>query len=205
MWRARKKMPKRQGIHSCKNGLTCGRKNEFAQTVRQTLCQTARAKSSTAPCRCARRKKCQWKKARARKATATWESTRAACAEKRCSQAHERLVMTIFFRLFQPIVGSFTRNDHVMHVALTQSCAADADEPRLLLQLRDSLGAAIPHAGAHAANKLIHHLCQRSAIRHAAFNSFRHQFVHPIAAAIFIAHAYIFSGSVFSGLRVAFA
>jgi hypothetical protein len=135
-WLARKRMPGPQGIHSCKNALTCGRESEFVRTVRQSECRTARAKSSAARCRCARRRTCQWKKTRARTARAAWESKRAACAEMRRLQAHERL-MTIFVRLFQSVVWSFTRNDHVMHMALTQPCAADANESRLLLQFKN--------------------------------------------------------------------
>ena len=95
-WLARKRMPALPEIHSCRNALTCGPKNGFPQIARQTLCQIKHAKSSTARCRCGRRRKCPWKKAQARKARAAWESTRAACAEKQWSQAHERLVMTIF-------------------------------------------------------------------------------------------------------------
>src|SRR4029077_5265691 len=49
--------------------------------------------------------------------------------------------------LFQPVIGGFTRDDHVMHVVFAQACAADANEPRLLLQLRNVPGAAVSHAG----------------------------------------------------------
>src|SRR5689334_4439745 len=70
--------------------------------------------------------------------------------------------------LFQPVVGSFTRDDYVMHMALAQSGAADADEFSFLLQFRNGPGAAIPHAGAHTAHKLVNHFRQCAAIRHAA-------------------------------------
>src|SRR6185437_7775085 len=198
-------MPAPQGIHSCKNGLTCGRKNGSPGTAHRTLCRTGCAKSSTARCRYARRRTCQWKKERGRIARATWESRRGTCAEKRWLQAHERLVMTIWVRLFQPVIWSFTRNDYVMHMALTQPCAADSDEPRLLLQFRDGLGSAIAHAGAHAAHKLIHHFRQGSTIRHASFNSFRHKFIHAIAAAVLIPQSHVLRRRVFSALRVALA
>src|SRR5215472_8632209 len=47
--------------------------------------------------------------------------------------------------LFDPVVGSFACDDNVMHVALTQARAADADELCFLLQLRNGLCAAIAH------------------------------------------------------------
>src|SRR6266481_819642 len=73
--------------------------------------------------------------------------------------------------LFQPVIRSFPGNDHVMHVTFPQACAADADEARLLLQLRNVPGAAVAHAGAQPAHQLIDHLGQRATIRNAPFNS----------------------------------
>src|SRR5262249_19812208 len=83
--------------------------------------------------------------------------------------------------LLDSIVGSFTRDDHVMHVALTQACAADANELRLLLQFRDRLGSAVTHPRSQSADELIHHLCQCSAIRHAPLDPFRNQLAHAVA------------------------
>src|SRR6478752_2900192 len=74
--------------------------------------------------------------------------------------------------LLQPVIRGFTRDDHVMDVAFTQAGAADADEARLLLQLRNAGGAAVSHAGAQPAHKLVDHLRQRAAIRHASLDSF---------------------------------
>src|SRR5262250_445291 len=48
--------------------------------------------------------------------------------------------------LLDSVIGSLTRDDDVMHVALTQARSADADKLRFLLQLRNGFGAAITHA-----------------------------------------------------------
>src|SRR5947199_2044951 len=96
-----------------------------------------RATPSSESRQCDRRKMCQWRKRPARRARAAWESTRVACAEAWRGQFDEALMMTMSFRLLQSVIRRFAGNDHVMHVALAQSRAADADEPRLLLQLRD--------------------------------------------------------------------
>src|SRR5437016_7888515 len=55
-------------------------------------------------------------------------------------------------RLFKPVVGSFPRNDHVMHVALTQAGAADTDKAGPLLKFRNRFSAAIAHSGAESAD-----------------------------------------------------
>src|SRR5215813_13941152 len=47
--------------------------------------------------------------------------------------------------LFNPVIGSLTRDENIMHVTLTQASAADADELGFLLQLRNSFGAAVAH------------------------------------------------------------
>ena len=39
--------------------------------------------------------------------------------------------------LFQSVVWRFTRDDHVVYMAFAQSSAADAYEPRFLLQFRN--------------------------------------------------------------------
>lgn len=48
--------------------------------------------------------------------------------------------------LLNPVIRGFPRDDHVMHVAFTQSGAADADELCSLLQIGNRFGSAISHA-----------------------------------------------------------
>src|SRR6185437_588237 len=79
-------------------------------------------------------------------------------------------------RLFNLIVRRFTGDDHIMHVALAQPSAADANKPCLLLQVRNGVGAAVAHPGTQSANQLINHGRQRTPIRHAALNPFRNKF-----------------------------
>src|SRR5262245_56396145 len=47
--------------------------------------------------------------------------------------------------LFNPVIGSLTRDENIMHVTLAQASAADADELGFLLQLRNGFGAAVAH------------------------------------------------------------
>src|SRR5260221_12224366 len=71
-------------------------------------------------------------------------------------------------RLFKSVIGSFPRNDYVMHVAFTQASAADANKAGLLLKFRNRFGAAITHSRAEPAHQLVNHFCQCAAIRHAS-------------------------------------
>src|SRR5262249_10459753 len=83
--------------------------------------------------------------------------------------------------LFQPVIRSLASNDHVMDVAFAQARAADADEPRLLLKLCNGTGAAISHAGAQAAHKLIDHRRHGAAIRNTPLNALPDAFTQTIA------------------------
>src|SRR5262245_5350161 len=83
--------------------------------------------------------------------------------------------------LLDPVIGSFPCDDDIMHVALTQAGAADANEPRFLLQLRNCPGAAIAHTRTQAADELVHHLRQRAAVGHATLDPFRHQLCQTVA------------------------
>src|SRR5215470_842925 len=98
--------------------------------------------------------------------------------------------------LFESIIRRFTCDDHVMHVALTQARAADADETRFLLQLKDAVRAAIAHTGAQTTDELVDHLRQRASIRHTPFDSFRHQLAHAISGAVAIAHGHTVRGGI---------
>src|SRR5690348_15828693 len=49
-------------------------------------------------------------------------------------------------QLLYVIVRRLARDDHVVHVALAQTCIRDADKPRVLLQLCNRRAAEIPHA-----------------------------------------------------------
>ena len=62
-----------------------------------------------------------------------------------------------------------------MHVALPQPGDRLADEPRVLLQFGDRLASAIAHTGTKAPDQLKHDVGERSLVRHAAFDAFRHQ------------------------------
>src|SRR5882724_394057 len=107
-------------------------------------------------------------------------------------------------RLFKSVIGSFPRDDYVMHMALTQTGPADADKARLLLKFRNGFSAAITHAGAEPAHQLVNHFRQRTPIRHPAFNPFRHQLIQAIAAAVSFAHGHGVSGGIFHALGVTF-
>src|SRR5580658_9154343 len=78
--------------------------------------------------------------------------------------------------LLDMIVGCFAGDNHVVHVTLTQACAGDAHEARLLLKLRDGTAAEIAHAGAQAADELKDHGLKRAAIGNAALDAFRDKF-----------------------------
>src|ERR1039458_9281781 len=78
--------------------------------------------------------------------------------------------------LLHPVVGRFLRDDDVVHVALAQAGGRDAQEARLGLQLGDAAGAAVPHAGAQAADHLIDQLGERPFGGHAAFDAFGNHF-----------------------------
>lgn len=71
---------------------------------------------------------------------------RGACVSTTCEDKAFRPIPPA--RLFNLVVRGFTRDDDVMHVALSQSGAADADKPCLLLQVSNGVGAAVTHAGA---------------------------------------------------------
>src|SRR5579862_404357 len=68
-----------------------------------------------------------------------------------------------------------------MDVALPQSRAGDAHEPRLGLQLLDAPTADVAHPRTQAAYQLIHHGFQRAAIGYAPLNALRHKFSQPIS------------------------
>src|SRR5258708_19495333 len=61
-------------------------------------------------------------------------------------------------RLFKSVIGSFPRDDYVMHVALTQASAADADKAGLLLKFRNRFRAPITHTRAKPPYQLLTHL-----------------------------------------------
>src|SRR5580704_2003811 len=81
---------------------------------------------------------------------------------------------------FRRVVRSFARDHHVVNVAFAQAGGADAHESSLLLQLTHGLTATISHARFQPAYHLVHDHRHRTAIGHAPFNSFRHQFAQPV-------------------------
>ena len=74
--------------------------------------------------------------------------------------------------LLHVIVRRFAGNDDIVNVALSQARVRDADEAGFCLEIRDRLTAKIAHSGAKAADQLVHHGFEGSAVGHAAFNSF---------------------------------
>lgn len=58
--------------------------------------------------------------------------------------------------LLNRIVGSLAGDHDIVHMALAQACAADADKSRLLQQLGDGRATAIAHARFQAAHHLVH-------------------------------------------------
>lgn len=60
--------------------------------------------------------------------------------------------------LLQPVVRSFLRDNHVMHVTFAQPGGGYAHEPRALAQFLDGRAAAIAHAGPQSAHQLINQL-----------------------------------------------
>ena len=69
------------------------------------------------------------------------------------------------------IVRGFLRDLDVVRMAFAQARARDADELRLLMQLRNAAAAGITHAGAQAAEHLVDGLGQRPLVRHAALDA----------------------------------
>src|SRR6266705_2312190 len=91
---------------------------------------------------------------------------------------------------FGPVVGGFLGDDHVVDVALPQTCLGDLNEAGLLLHLGDGAAPTVSHAGAQPADQLVHHSRERAAVRDPPFDPFRHQLLRrliplrvPVAAA----------------------
>src|SRR5271157_2063897 len=76
---------------------------------------------------------------------------------------------------FNAIVGRFSRNDHIVHVAFAQAGVADAHKLCLFLKIADGCAAQIAHAGAQAANQLEYHGFKRPAVWHAPLDTLRNK------------------------------
>src|SRR5208337_1982163 len=74
-------------------------------------------------------------------------------------------------------------NHHVVDVAFAQASAADAYEPRLLLEFGNGRAAYVSHSALHAAHQLVNDHGNRPAIRHAAFDAFGNELSQTIAVA----------------------
>src|SRR5262249_5472162 len=77
----------------------------------------------------------------------------------------------------QPIIRRFLRDRNVVHVRLAHTGAGNADEMRFGVHLVDGRAADVTHRGAQSAGELVHDAAQRSAVRNAALDAFRHEFV----------------------------
>src|SRR3546814_9251397 len=73
------------------------------------------------------------------------------------------------------IVRRFLRDLHVMHVALALAGTGDLPELRPRAHVLDGGTADVAHGRAQAAGELVHHAAERAAVRHAAFDAFRHE------------------------------
>ena len=69
-----------------------------------------------------------------------------------------------------------------------KSRIGDANELGFLVQVVDACAAQVAHPGSQAADELVHHRFERSAIRHAAFDAFRHKFGQTVLRVPFAIH-----------------
>src|SRR5262245_37154692 len=72
----------------------------------------------------------------------------------------------------QPVIWSFLRNRHIMHMRLADSGTGHAHEMRFAVHLVDARAADVTHRRAQAADELMHDIAKRSAIRHSTFDAF---------------------------------
>src|SRR6266702_4799148 len=111
--------------------------------------------------------------------------------------------------LFDMIVRRLAGDDHVMHMALAEPCAGDADELCVFLQLLDGFAAEVSHAGAQAADELVDHRFERPAIRDAAFDALGNELGKAVLAGTLALHHALASqlraGHIFGALEVAFS
>ena len=87
--------------------------------------------------------------------------------------ARETLV-SIEPKLFQPVVGCFARDDHVVDVAFAQARWRDADEFAAFLKFLEVRCAAVTHPAAEPAYKLFHKSRQRPFVGNLPFDAFGH-------------------------------
>ena len=66
-----------------------------------------------------------------------------------------------------------------MRMALSQAGAGDPDKLTVRSQVFDRLRPAVAHTAAQAADHLENGVCQRSLVRHPAFDAFGNQFLLP--------------------------
>src|ERR1035437_6584879 len=90
--------------------------------------------------------------------------------------------------LFDMVVRSLAGDDHVMHMAFTQTRARDAHKLRIFLQVLDCSAAEITHAGSKAANELVNHRFERSAVGNAPFDALRNKFSKAVLAGTLALH-----------------
>src|SRR5580658_257399 len=90
--------------------------------------------------------------------------------------------------LLDMVVGRLPGNDYVVHVALAQSGAGDANEVCILLQLANRPAAHVTHARSQPAHQLENHAFERPAIGHAPLDPFRHILRQPVLVGAFALH-----------------
>src|SRR4029079_9787456 len=75
-------------------------------------------------------------------------------------------------RRLQVIIRRLLRNHHVVHVALAQPLARDADELPVFAQITEGARRGVAHAGTEPADELLHDARERAAVRHTALDAF---------------------------------
>src|SRR5450631_955273 len=111
--------------------------------------------------------------------------------------------------LLDVVVGCFAGDDDVVHMALAETGAGDAHKLRPLLQFCNGSTAKVAHPRSKAADKLIDHGFEWSAIGNATFNSFGNKFGEAILAGALPLHdtfcAELGAGQIVGTLEIAFA
>src|SRR6185437_9918564 len=85
-------------------------------------------------------------------------------------------------RSFDPIVGCFLGDLHVVHVRFAHSRGRDLDELGAAAHLVDRRAAAVAHCGPYAAHELVDDRGERALVRHASLDAFGNEFFCRVVA-----------------------
>src|SRR5207245_9688459 len=87
-------------------------------------------------------------------------------------------------QLLDRIVRGLARDHYIVHVAFPQAGAADANEARLLEQLRNRRAATVTHAGFQSADHLVNNHCDGPAVGHSSLDAFRNELRQAVGVVI---------------------